>query len=204
NIFFRDRNLSDAISFIYQGWDNTVSAAHDLLQHFKRTHSHIKSISKEKVITIIMDGENAWEYYNNNGVQFLETVYTELDKSKILATTTPGEFLKKNRSRSLERLAPGSWINGDFGVWVGHEKNNFYWNILRKLKDLIEKRERKSAKIGEAKKYLYLLEGSDWYWWNTFADATGEFKNIFFSYIEKIYNLLGRRVPSYILSKRSK
>ncbi|MFH1318147.1 MAG: glycoside hydrolase family 57 protein [Candidatus Omnitrophota bacterium] len=202
NMFFRDRNLSDTISFIYQGWDDAAFAAADLLAHFKRTHSYIKDISKERAITIIMDGENAWEYYNNNGVDFLEAVYTELNKSGSLETTTPSEFLKSNRSRKLERVASGSWINGDFGVWVGSEKNNFYWNILRRLKDAIEKSEITGAKREQVKKYLYLLEGSDWYWWNTFYDTSGEFKNIFFKYIEKVYVLLGKKVPACINAKR--
>lgn len=199
NIFFRDRNLSDAISFIYQGWDDTVFAAHDLIAHFKRTHSYIKDISKERAITIIMDGENAWEYYYNNAVEFLETVYRELDKGDGLETATPLEFLKKHNSRNLQRLASGSWINGDFGVWVGSEKNNFYWNILQRISDTIEKSGIEKERYEEVKKYLYLLEGSDWYWWNTFCDPSAEFKNIFFKYIRKIYALLGRKVPADII-----
>jgi alpha-amylase/alpha-mannosidase (GH57 family) len=201
NMFFRDRNLSDAMSFIYQGWEDPVFAAKDLIEHFKRTHNHIKKISKERVITIIMDGENAWEYYKNNGTDFLEAIYSGIEESHELSTTTPSEFIKSNRSRDLERLSPGSWINGDFAVWIGAVKNNSYWRMLRRVKDLVDKSKLEPNVLEEVKKYLYLLEGSDWYWWNTFEDTSGEFKNIFFQYMEKIYTLLGRKVPAYIRNK---
>jgi alpha-amylase/alpha-mannosidase (GH57 family) len=195
DVFFRDRNFSDMLSFVYQGWDDSKFAAQDLMEHFKRTHLYTKDIFKERAITIIMDGENAWEYYPSNGVRFLESLYTQLQNSDILTTTTPTEFIKHNNRRSLERLSSGSWINGDFGVWVGSKKNNIYWNILRRIRDLIEKTKITGINLEKLKKYFYLVEGSDWYWWNTFEDISGEFKNIFFSYVDEIYRLLGRKPP---------
>ena len=202
NIFFRDRNLSDAISFTYQGWEDPVFAANDLLEHFKRSHYYARGIFKERVVPIIMDGENAWEYYKNNGIEFLETVYSALEKSSILTTTTPGQFLEINEDKPLERLAAGSWINGDFGVWIGNQKNNEYWFILRKIKDLIEAANPDDPNVKEARQLLYLIEGSDWYWWNTFDDVIGEFKHIFFMYVEKIYHLLGKKLPLFAIKAK--
>jgi len=196
NIFFRDRNFSDMLSFVYQGWDDTHFAVNDLLSHFKRTHDFAKDIFKERVITIIMDGENAWEYYKNNGVDFLEALYSSLEKNDCLSTATPSEFLKNEAPRKLERLSSGSWINGDFGVWAGSKKNNYCWSILKKTRDLIEKSRLSGAAFEEIKNYFYLIEGSDWFWWNTFEDFSGEFKKIFFAYVEKIYQLLGKKPPS--------
>ncbi len=199
DIFFRDRNFSDMLSFVYQGWDDANFAVHDLIEHFKRTHNFAKNIFKERVITIIMDGENAWEYYKNNGVDFLEALYRALEKNDVLETETPSGFLKNNtNSRSLERLASGSWINGDFGVWVGSKKNNVYWAILKRTRDILDKCKNGSIDLETAKKYFYLIEGSDWFWWNTFEDVSGEFKNIFFSYVEEIYRILGRKAPARI------
>ena len=198
NIFFRDRNLSDAISFIYQGWQDSELAAKDLLEHFKRTHYHIKDKLKKRAITIIMDGENAWEYYNNNGVDFFNTLYSSLEKSKQLRTTTPSEFLKGSRVKRLERLVSGSWINGDFGVWIGSHKNNNYWQILRKIKDAIERAGKKNPNLKEIEECFHLIEGSDWFWWNTFEDVSGEFRRIFLAYVEKIYTLLGKKAPAYL------
>ena len=198
NIFFRDRNLSDTISFVYQGWEDPVFAANDLLEHLKRTHCFSKEMLKERAITIIMDGENAWEYYKNNGVEFLETVYSALERSNILTTSTPSQFLKHTQAKKLERLASGSWINGDFSVWIGSKTNNNYWELLRKIKDLVDKGVRsknKKENLTKALDNFHLIEGSDWFWWNTFEDTSGEFKKLFYSYAEEIYKLLGKKVP---------
>jgi alpha-amylase/alpha-mannosidase (GH57 family) len=198
NVFFRDRNFSDMLSFVYQGWDDLKFAAADLLEHFKRTHLYAKDIFKERAITIIMDGENAWEYYKNNGVSFFETLYASLEKSDMLSTSTPDECIQVNDKRTLERLSSGSWINADFGVWIGAKRNNLYWNILRKIGDLLDRCKISSENLARLNDYFHLLEGSDWYWWNTFEDMHGEFKNIFFSYVEEIYRLLGRKSPARI------
>ncbi|MDD5069635.1 MAG: glycoside hydrolase family 57 protein [Candidatus Omnitrophica bacterium] len=199
DIFFRDRVLSDRIGFIYQGWDDAVFAANDLIDNLNKTHFAIKGLMKQRVISIIMDGENAWEYYFNNGVDFLESLYSGIEKSDNLETITPKDFLKTHVSRPLERLASGSWINGDFGVWVGSKKNNEYWQLLKKIKSAIDLSAGiDSKKIKEAKKYLRLIEGSDWFWWNTFEDSSGEFNRIFYLYISKIYRLLGKKNPTHI------
>jgi len=194
NIFFRDRNLSDMISFIYQGWDDFRLASDDLIMHLERSHSYLKDIFKERAIVIIMDGENAWEYYKNNGVDFLERIYDKLEKSNTLSTTTPQEFLKNTKAKRLQRVLPGSWINSNFDIWIGNKKNNLYWCILRKIKDLCKKLADRE-KIDTIKKYIYILEGSDWFWWNTFEDITGEFRKIFYSYIVKIYKILDKKPP---------
>lgn len=203
NIFFRDRNLSDAISFVYQGWEDPVFAANDLLEHFKRIHYYVKDMLKNNVVTIIMDGENAWEYYKNNAVEFLETAYSALEKSEIISPTTPSEFIEQHSGKSLGRLSSGSWINADFGVWIGSKKNNHCWNILKRIKNIIERSKRDKRALKKAKECFYLLEGSDWFWWNTFKDESGEFKKIFFSYAEKIYHLLGKKPPSYIIKGKT-
>lgn len=198
NLFFRDRNLSDAISFIYQGWDDSTFAAQDLLEHFKRIHYHTIPFYKERMVPIIMDGENAWEYYPNNGVDFLEHIYASLEKSDILSATTPTEFLATTKTKSLERIAPGSWINSDFGVWVGSKTNNLNWHILRRLRDHIEKSRAKVKNIEKILEHFYIIEGSDWNWWNTFDESTGDFKKIFLAYVKDIYRSLGKTLPSYI------
>ena len=201
NIFFRDRNLSDAISFIYQGWEDPVFAANDLLEHFKRIHYYTQAMVKNRVISIIMDGENAWEYYKNNGVEFLETVYSALEKSKILSSTTPSEFISKHDSKRLERLSPGSWINSDFGVWAGSKENNHNWYVLKRIREQIDRVKDKDTKDRLMERFR-ILEGSDWNWWNTFEETTGEFKRIFISYIQDIYKILGKRAPSYIINRK--
>ncbi len=202
NMLFRDRNFADMMSFTYQGWEDPVFAAHDLLEHFKKTHYYLKDMLKERVITIVMDGENAWEYYQNSGVEFLETIYSSIAKSTLLKTDTPGQILPHMRTKHLERLASGSWINADFGVWVGNPRNNHYWEIMCRLKETIEHTVVSPENKARAWDCFHLLEGSDWYWWNTFEDHIGEFQNIFFAYVDEIFKLLGKKLPSYIGGKK--
>jgi len=197
NMFFRDRNLSDALSFTYQGWDSAF-AAQDLMQHFKRIHYHAKNIYKERMIPIIMDGENAWEYYPESGVPFFENLYEFIEKSEVIDTATPTEFLQTVKTKSLDRLAPGSWINSDFGVWVGSKTNNRNWKILKELRDLIERNKDKISEIDTVLEYFHIIEGSDWNWWNTYSEATGDFQTLFFAYVKEIYRLLGKTPPASI------
>ena len=197
NVLFRDRNFADLISFTYQGWEDPVFAATDLLEHFKKTHMYMKELLRERVITIAMDGDNAWEYYQNNGVEFLETIYTLIEKSTFLQTDVPSHYLPHVRSKNLDRLASGSWVNGDFGVWIGNVKNNNYWDILYRIKGVVDKANVSPSVMEKVKEYLHLIEGSDWYWWNTFEDHVGEFKNIFFAYVAEIFRLLDKKLPSY-------
>ncbi|OQX84652.1 MAG: hypothetical protein B6D55_08710, partial [Candidatus Omnitrophica bacterium 4484_70.2] len=64
-----------------------------------------KDTFKEKIITIIMDGENAWEYYKNNGVDFLEKVYSHLEKEEIFSTELPHQIFKNLKPKKLPKLA---------------------------------------------------------------------------------------------------
>lgn len=197
-ILFRDRNLSDAISFVYQAWEEPLFAAQDLIEHFRRIHYYLKDIFKEKIVTIIMDGENAWEYYKNNGVDFLEKVYTHLEKEEIFSTELPHQIFENSKPKKLPKLASGSWINNDFGVWIGSEKNNICWEILRKIKDLMEKKKKEIKNIEKLEEYFHILEGSDWNWWNTFDEPTGSFRKIYLSYVKKIFQGLREKPPKSI------
>ncbi|MBD3246870.1 MAG: hypothetical protein GF333_07690 [Candidatus Omnitrophica bacterium] len=203
-LFFRDRGLSDLVSFVYQGWENQVAAAEDLIANFRRIHSSLSHFTRENVISIMMDGENAWEYYRNNGVDFLETLYTRVEKDDSFSLAYPRQLLRSLRGKhvhALPKIAPGSWINGDFGVWIGNERNNTYWDFLARIRKLIMKKKRtKAAK--QARQVLYRLESSDWFWWNTFDDPRGDFERIFFALLRKAYRVLGKKYPE--LEKRWK
>jgi alpha-amylase/alpha-mannosidase (GH57 family) len=58
--FFRDDGLSDLIGFEYSKW-HADDAVADLIKHLE--HIHKFDASPDKVVSIIMDGENAWEYF---------------------------------------------------------------------------------------------------------------------------------------------
>ena len=61
-MLFRDREISDRIGFLYAGW-KTEDALKDL-------HQRLNSIALQSpggTVAIILDGENCWERYADNG-----------------------------------------------------------------------------------------------------------------------------------------
>lgn len=193
-LFFRDKNLSNTISFAYQNWDNQTLAAEDLINHCKTIHDSVSGIYKENLVLIAMDGENAWEYYQDNGQTFLSTVYRRIAEEETLRFSTLSEYRAAHHMpfKRLQRIAAGSWINADFSVWSGSQQNNKYWFWLKQLRDQIEE-QKENLGLRDYQKILevfYILEGSDWYWWNTFKETSGEFTNIFNFYLNKLQKLL--------------
>jgi len=194
-IFFRDKNLSNTISFSYQNWDDQAAAATEMVNHCRTIHESISPLYKEHLVLIAMDGENAWEYYRDNGRPFLSTLYRMIDQDPTLKFTTLSEYRAGHKLpfKRLQRVAAGSWINADFSVWSGSKQNNKYWFWLKQLREQIEERKETLGQNSYQKilEVFYILEGSDWYWWNTFKETSGEFKNIFNFYLDRLQKMLG-------------
>ncbi len=191
-IFFRDTELSDRIGFKYQHMDGE-EAANDFIKYVLAAGS--KEKNKSKLITVILDGENAWEWYHKDyeGREFLHCLYMKLEKlyqTRQIVTVTPSEYLLGNESRSIpphpvnnlpviNKLATGSWIHADFSKWIGSSQKNLAWEFLLKTRsDLKKAKIPNPSQIGNIKpqsKYFYLkrvweemhiAEGSDWFWWS--------------------------------------
>ena len=47
------------------------------------------------LVSIILDGENAWENYDNDGKAFLNALYRNLSESTTVKTITPSAYLEK-------------------------------------------------------------------------------------------------------------
>ncbi len=94
-VFFRDKYLSDGVGFRYSGKtvDDAVSDFTNALLNVEKQNT-----KGSLVYTIALDGENAWEYYNNDGNDFLNALYkklSELQKEGKIRTITPSEYMKK-------------------------------------------------------------------------------------------------------------
>ena len=207
SILFRDHALSDLIGFVYSKWD-PEEAADDFIGHLHRIR---KSIPPEdlsnSVVSVILDGENCWEYYQNDGHDFLSALYTKLSEDKLLCTTTVSDFLKSSAKppRKLSRLFPGSWINHNFRIWIGHPEDNLAWDFLKKARDALVEFEKRAEKtrdkeeiLKKAWKEIYVAEGSDWNWW--YGDehqgpGTDEFDRLYRSHLLNVYELIGREAP---------
>ncbi|MDD5155774.1 MAG: glycoside hydrolase family 57 protein, partial [Candidatus Omnitrophica bacterium] len=137
NIVFRDRNLSDLIGFVYHKWEAKDAVAHFLkhLENIDHAFGH-----KDTLVTIAMDGENAWEYYSNDGHDFLNELYTRICEAKFLKAVTVKESLELfPAQRNIPRLAAGSWIYGEFGKWIGSPSKNRAWEYLAQARAELQK-----------------------------------------------------------------
>jgi alpha-amylase/alpha-mannosidase (GH57 family) len=173
NVVFRNREISDKIGFKYQ-----FLKTKDAIDDFKQ--------SLKDVNIIIMDGENAWEYYSNPK-EFLEAMYDEVIEYECMSI---GEFAKyeKIKQKELKTIASGSWINADFSIWIGDEEKNRAWELLSRAKMALDnKKDKKALEL------LHQNEGSDWFWWygNTnYTKHKSLYDYIFRSRIAAIYKIL--------------
>jgi len=206
SILFRDHTLSDLIGFVYSSWD-AETAADDFV---RRLHQIRNSIPQDELSSsaavIILDGENCWEYYKNDGHDFLSALYSRLSDDKLLRTATVSEFLKTQaQPLKLPHLFPGSWINHNFRIWIGHPEDNLAWDLLSQTRNALvdfEKQKGKSEEIKEilqqAWKEIYVAEGSDWNWWygdEHQAEGIEEFDRMFRSHLLFVYELMDQDPP---------
>lgn len=159
SIIFRDKILSDLIGFRYSSM-NEYDAVNDFLSRVKIIKENLK---RDGSLIVLLDGENAWEFYNNNGVDFLNLLYNTLSKENGIILTTVSEILDSVESQEINYIECGSWINGDFKTWIGEEEDNLSWSYLKKIRDDFENLN--AEKREKVKKLLFILEGSDWNWW---------------------------------------
>jgi len=208
-IFFRDHALSDNVGFVYSRWD-PEKAADDFINKLKAIHENVtrRNIA-DPIVSVILDGENAWEYYRNDGRDFLNALYSGISRQSWLKTTTYEDFLSSGpKTGKLTRLFPGSWINHNFSVWIGHEEDNKAWDLLSKARgELIEYQELKpdhdKDKLALAWREIYIAEGSDWCWW--FGDDhvgphNDEFDSLYRSHLANVYLATGREPPQELFN----
>ncbi len=202
SIIFRDHSLSDLIGFVYSQWD-PKKAAEDLINRLIQVWSAAPK-NRPHLLSIILDGENAWEYYKNDGRDFLSYLYDGLSKEKRLKTVTPSEYLRiHGKGEPLKKLHAGSWIYANFGVWIGHEEDNRAWDYLtatREDLDLFQKMN-PGKDLSEAWKAVYIAEGSDWNWWYGDDHSTEnqkDFDELFRTNLMKVYKEMGKDIPEHL------
>ncbi len=202
SLFFRDHRISDQIGFVYAGW-NADRAVNDFMGRLAQIRDSLPA-DRPYIVPVILDGENAWEYYQNDGHDFLNALYTALSNDSRFKTVTMSEFISEHGpGEPLKRLHSGSWINADFHIWIGHEEDNLAWDYLSRTRNDLEEFEKNTpqADLMEAWKALYAAEGSDWNWWygeDHTTETAVEFDELFRSYLMKVYSVMGKPVPPNI------
>ncbi|MBE0493793.1 MAG: glycoside hydrolase [Thiomicrospira sp.] len=204
-LFFRDDGLSDLIGFQYKDW-NPVDAANDFAQHLNNIANFLGDKVEEHVVSVILDGENAWEYYPDNGFHFLTALYERLTHHPIIQMTTFSDALAQGvKVRHLPTLKAGSWVYGSFSTWIGEPEKNRAWDILVEAKQTYDrvKQDNKlsQAQLKLATEQLAICEGSDWFWWfgdYNPGDSVRDFDQLYRRHLEKLYELLNEPVPAYL------
>ncbi|MFA5859822.1 MAG: glycoside hydrolase family 57 protein [Elusimicrobiota bacterium] len=205
NAVFRDHTLSDLIGFAYQKWD-PVAAANNFIKRLEEIGGKVLHHSVPPLITVCLDGENCWEHYNEDGEPFLRELYRQLSEHPFLKPTTVSEFLENNSNEKtvLTKLWPGSWINANFGIWIGNREDQLGWEYLAKTRVFLatnEGRIKDENKRKLAWESLYAAEGSDWFWWfgEEFSSGQDEtFDFLFRKHLMNIYDIVGEKVPDWL------
>lgn len=195
NIIFRDHSLSDLIGFQYQRY-NVSLAVEDFIKRIKS----LKDTPQPLLVSVILDGENAWEYYPNNGLDFLRKLYSRLQEEKGIKTVRVSDYMEMHPPQdTIKELYAGSWIGHNLATWVGHEEKNKAWNYLAHARDYLKKAgPRDTNHLDLAWEQLYIAEGSDWFWWygDDHSSAYDEtFDRLFRTHLKNLYKFMSAVYP---------
>ncbi|WP_028488986.1 glycoside hydrolase family 57 protein [Thiothrix lacustris] len=202
-LFFRDDGLSDLIGFKYSDW-HARDAVADFVQHLENIAVFLNQNASKQVVSIILDGENAWEYYPKNGTYFLDALYAALSSSDQIKMVTFAEA-SHLPTRPLPAICAGSWVYGSFSTWIGSVDKNRGWDYLAAAKvafdavmaaGTLDKQQQELAS-----RQLGICEGSDWFWWfgdYNPADSVRDFERLFRQQLRKLYEMLAVAAPDYL------
>ncbi|MFP3852839.1 MAG: glucodextranase DOMON-like domain-containing protein [Anaerolineales bacterium] len=208
-IIFRDHLISDKVGFEYSGMDGEEAAA-DFLGRLEDIRQRLieEGAAGPHLVTVLLDGENAWEYYPGDGKEFLHAMYQGLSESETLVTVTPSEYLQALEAQDhelpqIKQLWPGSWIDGTFSTWIGEEEENQAWEYLRRTREDVQEASGSldDETLDQVLETMYIAEGSDWFWWYGADQNSGVDENFdrqFRSYLEQAYILMEEEVPSFV------
>ncbi len=199
-MFFRDHELSDRIGFVYSHW-NAADAVADFLGRVRRVaRDHAGDVPP--VVSVILDGENCWEHYADDGAPFLEALYAELEAAADIRTRTPSEVLAERASLPvLERLYTGSWIQADFRIWIGHPEKNRAWELVSRARRALVNGGRTLETHPKAWEALFAAEGSDWFWWFGEDHYTADkilFDKLFRDQLQAVYERAELPTPGWL------
>ncbi len=205
NLVFRDHRLSDLIGFVYAGMAAHEAASH-LLRSLKEAAQPVLDKGKDATVSIILDGENAWETYEHSGREFLRRFYDSLQREPGVEAVTVSEAIERTTPKKMSQLrllVPGSWISANFNIWIGAPEDNKAWDALSDARDFYTAHEKKATADQRALAYEELLisEGSDWNWWygpEHHSANDRDFDELYRTHLSNVYTALGGTPPEYL------
>lgn len=214
SIFFRDTALSDAIGFRY-GSMSPREAVDDFIGNLKRRY--VTDERSAKIVSVVLDGENAWGSYSQAGRPFFAELYHRLSTDAEICTVTFDEWLNGNLEHGISphpiaeqervcNLAHASWIDecgslpgNDLGTWIGEHDENIAWDLLREAREALHACGVTPTTHPQAFHALYAAEGSDWFWWygdDQHCDNEPLFDDLFRQHLRASYRLAGLDAPA--------
>jgi alpha-amylase/alpha-mannosidase (GH57 family) len=207
---FRDVMISDLVGFIYSGMEGE-DAAEDFVDRIHAIRDELNESGAEgpHLVSVILDGENAWEYYDNDGKEFLHSLYQMLSDDPLIETVTPSEFLEIAPDQpEIDDLWAGSWISHDFSTWIGEDEENRGWELLAETREFLElyitgnrQGSVTDEALEEALVQMYIAEGSDWFWWygsDQNSGSDGSFDQQYRNTLKQVYLALGEEPPTVL------
>ena len=198
NLIFRDHFLSDLIGFVYSKME-AAAAADDFLRRIRDNCAGILGSGRDALVPIILDGENAWEYYYRNGRPFLRELYRRISDDSRMTAVTVSEALGRFVPEGLERIFPGSWIDANFDIWIGDAEDNQAWTELLRARQTFDAAATPSEQRRRmAFEELLIAEGSDWCWWYGPQHSSPnrvEFDQLYRSHLANVYRFLDLSPP---------
>jgi alpha-amylase/alpha-mannosidase (GH57 family) len=197
HMIFRDHTLSDLIGFVYSGMP-AQDAANHLIHNIKESARPVLDRGRDAVVSIILDGENAWEYYPQSGREFLRRFYHGLQSDPLIEAVTVSEAIahhKESNFGRLNRLVPGSWISANFNVWIGAPEDNKAWDLLAEARDYYDRHANRVSATQRklAWEELLIAEGSDWNWWygpEHHSANDRDFDELYRKHLSNVYSAL--------------
>jgi alpha-amylase/alpha-mannosidase (GH57 family) len=211
---FRDKVISDKVGFTYSGSPG-AEAARDFVDRILAIREQLARSETGQsggsegphLVSVILDGENAWEHYPNDGKEFLNEMYRLLQEEQAkgtIQTITPSDFIAQFPEQpELDRLWAGSWVSPDYLTWIGEPEENRAWDVLGQVRAFAENQKgRVDAEIHtQMMDAIYTAEGSDWFWWygaDQNSGDDGSFDAQFRATLAQVYELAGQPVPTVL------
>lgn len=210
--FFRDDSLSDKIGFEYAKM-HTSEAVEDFIGALEAIYNKNDS-SQSKVVSVILDGENAWEYFPYNGYYFLNELYAGLTKHPNIKMSTFSDIVDLYNldqpttmpaAEILPHVAAGSWVYGTFSTWIGSKDKNNAWDLLCEAKKAYDEvllvNSFTPEELKACERQLAVCEGSDWFWWfgdYNSSDSVKSFDRLYRLNLMNLYRLLKLPIPEIL------
>ena len=205
-VFFRDWVISDKVGFTYSGMAGE-DAAQDLVDRLENIRASLEGFEGPHIVTIVVDGENAWENYDNDGKEFFHALYDKLANSETLKTITPSQYLELYpEQRELPELFPGAWFSANYDTWIGETEEAEAWDYLATVRADLQQYVEGSLdanpeNLEAALDFMYLAEGSDWFWWYGTDQDSGQdsyFDEGYRALLKGVYTSLGVEYPAFL------